>query len=173
MFIDAPAFHAKHTQLAYLDYLEDEASGCVPFYAKNLFWKLQALLDNLVCGTRGSVSVLDNRLEPAVPAESSLWRERERAQSSFRKNMITLFSQRLRLHLNFEKSTVWYSYIYPGLGDLFNPERMKTDPEGAVADRSEVCMCMLPGIYSQEKTESGEGGKGEATIISKAVVKLF
>jgi hypothetical protein len=87
--------------------------------------------------------------------------------------MIALFSQRLRLQLNFEKSTVWYSYIYPGLEDLFDPKRMKTDPEGAVADGSEVCMCLLPGIYSQEKTKSGDGGRGEATIISKAVVKLF
>ncbi len=172
MFVDAPDFHSKYSQLVYLDYLEEVVSDAIPNQASDLSTKFQALLANLVCGAKRSVRGSDSLYEPGI-SEHLQWQIRERAHDSFRTNITYLFCQHLRRHLEFEKSALWYTYIHPKMGDTFDRKTMKTDPDEPILHDRVVCLCLLPGIYSQEKTESGSGGKGEWKIISKAVVTLL
>jgi hypothetical protein len=130
------------------------------------------MLDNLLPGSKRPVEGSDCRYETEI-SEHSQWRAREGAQCLFRKSLTFLFCQRLRCHLEFEKSALWYAYIHPRKGELFDRKTMRTDPDRLISHTSEVCLCIFPGIYSQEKTESGDGGRGERTIISKAIVTLL
>ena len=155
-----------------MEYITEEAGDSISFQARELSTKFQAMLDNLVCGPRRSVEAPDARYEPGI-SEHSRWRTRERAHDSFRKILQSLFCQRLRQHLGFEKSALWYGYICPRFKDSFDPMTMKTQPDQPAIHCSQVLLCLLPGIFSQEKNESGDGGMGEANIISKAIFQLL
>lgn len=170
--LDAPSFHLRYFELLYLEHLKGEVADGIPIQARDLFVKFQAMFDNLVCGTKESVQAVDSTCQPGI-SEFSLWKTRARAHDTFRTKITALFRQRLRCHLEFEKSTLWYDYYFPRLDDLFDPNTMRTDQGQLVSCSSRVCLCLIPAIYSQEKTESGDGGRGERTIISKAIVIAF
>jgi hypothetical protein len=144
----------------------------IPVKAEHLFMKLQAMLDNLVCGTRRPQDGCGARYEPGI-GENALWQAKQRAHQSFSKILTSLFSRQLRLHLLFEKTALWFSYIHPGLEDHFDSGTMRTEQNRPVSHLARVCLCLLPGLFSQEKNGSGDGGKGDPTIISKAIVTLL
>lgn len=165
---DAPEFRKLLYRKFYLKYLNREVVRHIPSKAKELADRLVAVLV--------SMSVVVPDWKPAQPEGTPNWQLCLDQFLTFSRGMNLVFEQALELYRQFEQGGFRCITGFPQFGERFDSSWMTPVAEQwkDVTVTSQVCLCVLPAIYSRELEASHPiPGAGEKVLESRAVVTLL
>ena len=171
---DAPEFRKLLYRKFYLGYLNGEVLRHIPKKAKELADRLVAVLVSMS-------AVVTPDWKPAAyqygtqPEGTPNWQLRLDQFLTFSRVMNLVFEQALELYRQFEQAGFRCITGFPQFGEKFDSLWMVPVAEQLdnVTETSQVCLCMLPAIYSREMEGFGLPGVEEKVLESRAVVTLL